>query len=336
MTQQTQPNQPNIIEIKKLSRRYNITDGRDLKEPQVLYQNMNLTIKAGEFIAITGASGCGKTTLLNIIGGLDSLREKGELKVIDSKTSREMVIHQVEGDGQILIDNQDMNLLKGNKKAEFINKNIGFIFQFHHLIPELTALQNVALPMKIQGKSNKEANKRSYELLEEMGLANGANKTPAVLSGGEKQRVAIARALINNPKILLADEPTGSLHPELKHGIIDIFCRLNKEKQLTILLVTHDKESLYDQNHHLKINRFIKLPIHEENPSISHQTARPNQEDMVCPRCTIKNSFKLVHCNGKTVYICGSCKGIWMDHHHANPAVLSIEDTNKILHSLYV
>lgn len=202
-----QKTEPNIIEIKKLTRMYNITDGTELKEPQVLYQDLTLSIKAGEFISIVGPSGCGKTTLLNIIGGLDSLREKGKLKVIDPKTGKEKTIPQAEGDGQILINNEDIALLKGNKKAEFINKYIGFIFQFHHLIPELTALQNVALPMKIQGRSNKEANKRAYELLLEMGLENGANKTPAVLSGGEKQRVAIARALINDPKILLADEP---------------------------------------------------------------------------------------------------------------------------------
>lgn len=300
----------NIIEIKKLTRIYNVTDGRELREKQVLYQAIDLAVKEGEFIAIIGPSGCGKTTLLNIIGGLDSIGEKGKLKVMDKTTNKEIIVPEAEGEGRVFIDREDISMLKGNRKAEFINKNIGFIFQFHHLIPELTALQNVALPMKIMGKSKKESHKRASELLEEMGLANGVDKKPAVLSGGEKQRVAIARALINNPKILLADEPTGSLHPELKQGIIDLFCQLNKEKKVTILLVTHDRSSLYDKKHNLKIHRFIKLPIEKQDKK---KTGK-KQENLDCPRCGAPYTLSSISHNGKEVYTCHRCSGIWLEN----------------------
>lgn len=305
----------NIIEIKQLTRIYNVTDGRELRCKQVLYEAIDLSVKEGEFIAIVGPSGCGKTTLLNIIGGLDSIREKGKLKVIDKTTNKEIIIPEAEGEGRVFIDNEDISMLTGNRKAGFINKNIGFIFQFHHLIPELTALQNVALPMKIMGKSKKEAHKRANKLLEEMGLAHGVDKKPAVLSGGEKQRVAIARALINNPKILLADEPTGSLHPELKQGIIDLFCQLNKEKKVTILLVTHDRNSLYDESHNLKIHRFIKLPIEKQDKKKTEPaTISKNQESLACPRCGAPNTLSAINRDGKEVYTCHRCGGIWLEN----------------------
>jgi len=304
----------NIIEIKQLTRIYNVTDGRELRCKQVLYEAIDLAVKEGEFIAIVGPSGCGKTTLLNIIGGLDSIGKKGRTRIFDQESGKEIFIPEAEGDGQVFIDNEDIAGLKGNRKAEFINKNIGFIFQFHHLIPELTALQNVALPMKIMGKSKKEAHKRANELLEEMGLAHGVDKKPAVLSGGEKQRVAIARALINNPKILLADEPTGSLHPELKQGIIDLFCQLNKEKKVTILLVTHDRSSLYDENHNLKIHRFIKLPIEKEDKKKTGIATGKKQQIMVCPRCGAPNILSILNHDGKDVYTCLRCRGIWLEN----------------------
>jgi lipoprotein-releasing system ATP-binding protein len=304
----------NIIEIKQLTRIYNVTDGRELRCKQVLYEAIDLSVKEGEFVAIVGPSGCGKTTLLNIIGGLDSIREKGRLKVIDKTTNKEIIIPEAEGEGQVFIDEEDISMLRENRKAEFINKNIGFIFQFHHLIPELTALQNVALPMKIMGKSKKEAHKRAYQLLEEMGLAHGVDKKPAVLSGGEKQRVAIARALINNPKILLADEPTGSLHPELKQGIIDLFCQLNEEKKVTILLVTHDRNSLYDEKHNLKIHRFIKLPIEKEDKNKTGIGTIKKQESMACPRCGTANTLSVLKHDGKEVYVCHRCRGIWLEN----------------------
>jgi lipoprotein-releasing system ATP-binding protein len=305
----------NMIEIKKLTRIYNLTDGKELKCKQMLYKDLDISIKTGEFVAVIGPPGCGKTTLLNIIGGLDSIGEKGKIKIIDRNTGNEITLPQAEGYGEVFIGNEDIAGLKGNRKAEFINKNIGFIFQFHHLIPELTAMQNVALPMKIQGKSNKEAHKRALELLDEMGLTDGAEKKPAVLSGGEKQRVAIARSLINNPKILLADEPTGSLHPELKDEVIELFCKLNREKNVTILMVTHDQGSLYDKNRQLRIHRFLKLPV--EN-NIKNRTGVDHQnegETMNCPRCKSNHNLKEAWCGDTNVYVCDSCKGIWLHSH---------------------
>jgi len=247
-----------MVVVKNLNRTYNIVEGNCLKMRQQLYDNFNMSVEEGQFVAIVGNSGCGKSTLLNIIGMLDSLQDRRYVKIIDEATREEKNIPQVEGSGHIFIDDQDITELYGNARADYLNKHIGFIFQFHHLIPELTALQNVALPMRIGGKSKKDAYVRAMELLEEMDLRDSASKHPAVLSGGEKQRVAIARALINQPRILLADEPTGSLHPAFKADILDLFLRLKHEKNLTILMVTHDVSSLYRDNQ-LKINRIIPL-----------------------------------------------------------------------------
>ncbi|MCP4147869.1 MAG: ABC transporter ATP-binding protein [bacterium] len=250
----------NIIEIKNLTRIYNSADGRTLRCRQVLFESLYLSVAAGEFVAVVGPSGSGKTTLLNTIGGLDSIKGKGKIKLFDKNSEKKHFIPESEGSGEVFICNKDITMLRGNRKAGFINKNIGFIFQFHHLIPELTALYNVALPMLIGGKSKRKAFKRATEILEEMGLAHGLHKKPPILSGGEKQRVAIARALINNPRIVLADEPTGNLHPALKNEIMALFAKLNKERNVTILLVTHDKSSLYDEAQNLIVDRFFKLP----------------------------------------------------------------------------
>ena len=314
----------NIIEVKKLTRVYNITDGRELRCKQELYRNLDLSVTEGEFVAIVGPSGCGKTTLLNIIGGLDSIKEKGKIKIIDNHTKKEVMIPEAEGDGEVVIGDEDISTLKGNRKAEFINKNIGFIFQFHHLIPELTALQNVALPMKIQGKSNKEANQRALQLLVEMELEHGVHKPPAVLSGGEKQRVAIARALINNPRILLADEPTGNLHPEFKEGIIDLFCKLKREKKVTILMVTHDTNSLYDRKQKLKIDRFFRLAAKD---------SKKNDQLLECPRCEGKPVLTIEKVGEIEVLMCRSCKGIWVDNHELRERILNSVDIKSALNT---
>lgn len=262
-----------IIEIKSLTRIFNVIDRGMLRYRQILYKDFNFVMRAGEFVAMVGPSGCGKTTLLNIIGGLDSLCSKKRTCAFDPEVGEKVLIPEVEDCGKVYIDGNEISQLCGNRKAEFINKNIGFIFQFHHLIPELTAWQNVALPIRIRGKSNKEARKRALELLEEMGLGRDVEKKPSVLSGGEKQRVAIARSLANSPKIILADEPTGNLNIELKESILELLFSLNKTKRVTILMVTHDKTRLYDQNNELRIDRFLTLPIignhskvNEENP----------------------------------------------------------------------
>ena len=154
---------------------------------QVL-KDINLHINKGEVVSIVGPSGAGKTTLLQIIGTLDKP---------DS--------------GTICLDGIDVNKLSTRKLSDFRNQHIGFVFQFHQLLPEFTALENVMIPAYIAGKSNSEAKQRALELLEFMGLSDRANHNPAELSGGEKQRVAVARALVNKPAVILADEPSGSL-----------------------------------------------------------------------------------------------------------------------------
>lgn len=326
----------NIVDVKELTRVYNITDGNRLRQKQTLYEDLDFAVAVGEFVAIVGPSGCGKTTLLNIIGGLDSLKEKGRVRIIDKETGKEIMIPLAEGDGKVIVGDEDISALIGNRKAEFINKNIGFIFQFHHLIPELTALQNVALPMKIQGKSNKEAHGRARELLEDMGLAGGVDKKPAVLSGGEKQRVAIARALVNNPPLLLADEPTGSLHPELKEDIIDLFCRLNKEKKVTILMVTHDKNSLYDENQNLKIHRFFKLPANGNNRRAAANLTRKEIDRINCPRCKGNQALTAARAGQNNAYMCQSCKGVWMDHYDNGVIIPNRGDLEKTMGTQYV
>jgi ABC-type lipoprotein export system ATPase subunit len=253
-----------MIKVNKLNRNYNIIEGRTFKK-QVIFNNLNIRVTPGEFVAVIGPSGCGKSTLLNIIGMLDSVSARDYVSVVNQASGKKESIPTVEGNGAIILNDQDVTYLKGSEKSEFLNKNIGFIFQFHHLIPELTALQNVALPMRIRGKSKKEANKQAQQLLEEMELGEYKSKKPTVLSGGEKQRVAIARALINNPKMLLADEPTGSLHPKMKQDILERFVKLNRDRNITILMVTHDLDSLYDDNKELKIDRLISLSKVEEN-----------------------------------------------------------------------
>jgi ABC-type lipoprotein export system ATPase subunit/Zn-finger nucleic acid-binding protein len=311
----------NIIEIKNLKRTYNTIENGLLTNTRDLFVDLKMTVEEGEFVAITGDSGCGKSTLLNIIGGLDSIANREIKKVIDPKTKKEFMRGQIEGSGQVIIDGNNITKLKGNQKAEFINKNIGFIFQFHHLIPELNVLQNVALPMKIQGKSEKDANKRALELLEVVGFEKVeqevVRKKPAVLSGGEKQRVAIARALINSPKILLADEPTGSLDPRSKKEIFELFEKLNLEKKITILLVTHDQASMHIKRGENKVHRVFKfLSTKEEKVVLMEfigRSAKRQSEIIQCPRCPQKPDMKIVQVGEVKIDVCNSCRGIWLD-----------------------
>lgn len=183
---------------------------------QVL-RNINLTIERGEIAAILGPSGAGKSTLLQICGTLDRP---------DS--------------GRVLYDDVEVTALKDRKLSEFRNKSIGFVFQFHELLPEFNALENVAMPALIGGSSRKLSFAKAKELLGELGLSERLKHHPSELSGGEKQRVAIARALINDPKIVLADEPTGSLDSRNRDEIQKIIRRLNEERGQTFLIVTHD------------------------------------------------------------------------------------------------
>ena len=197
---------------------------------QVL-KGIDLHIDKGEVVSIVGPSGAGKTTLLQIIGTLDKP---------DS--------------GSIEEDGIDVRSLSTKKLSDFRNQHLGFVFQFHQLLPEFTALENIMIPAFIAGKSRKEAKERAEELLEFMGLSDRANHKPAELSGGEKQRVAVARALVNNPAVILADEPSGSLDTKNKAELHQLFFDLRDKFGQTFVIVTHDEglASITDRTIHLK------------------------------------------------------------------------------------
>ena len=197
---------------------------------QVL-KGIDLHVDKGEVVSIVGPSGAGKTTLLQIIGTLDRP---------DS--------------GIVSIDGTDVGSLKGNALSRFRNEKIGFVFQFHQLLPEFTALENVMIPAFIAGRSRKEAKARATELLDFMGLADRAAHKPAELSGGEKQRVAVARALMNHPAVVLADEPSGSLDSKNKAELHQLFFDLRDRFGQTFVIVTHDDSlaAITDRTIHLR------------------------------------------------------------------------------------
>ena len=182
-------------------------------------KGVNLEIQKGEIVSIAGASGAGKTTLLQIIGTLDKA-DAGEIK----------------------INGVDIRKMNETELAAFRNKHIGFIFQFHQLLPEFTALENVTIPALIARKNAKVATERAKSLLIELGLQDRMEHKPAEMSGGEKQRVAVARALINEPELILADEPSGSLDSQNKEELHRLLFSLREKFGLTIVIVTHDKE----------------------------------------------------------------------------------------------
>jgi putative ABC transport system ATP-binding protein len=180
-------------------------------------RGINLSVKRAEIIAIMGPSGCGKTTLLNCLSGLDN---------IDS--------------GTILVDGSDINRLNDNQKTEFRARRMGFVFQFYNLLPVLSAIENVELPLLVSGTSSRDARKRAYAALEQVHLTDWAHHRPAELSGGQRQRVTVARALVNDPAIVWGDEPTGDLDSTNAQEIMDLICELNAEQSQTFVLVTHD------------------------------------------------------------------------------------------------
>ena len=199
-----------MIEVKDIHKSF---------ETLEVLKGVNLSVEKGEIVAIIGKSGAGKTTLLQIIGTLDRPTQ-----------------------GQVLIDGTDVFTMKERELAAFRNKHIGFIFQFHQLLPEFTALENVCIPAMIAREKEADYKPRAEKLLRDLGLGDRMDHKPNELSGGEKQRVAAARALMMGPDIILADEPTGSLDSQNKKELSELLLKLRKEYGQTILLVTHDKE----------------------------------------------------------------------------------------------
>lgn len=197
-----------MIELKNISKSYG-----DL----TVLHDVNLRVEQNEIISIVGPSGAGKTTLLQIAGTLDYPDR-----------------------GSVCYDGVELTLLKDRKLSEFRNRNIGFVFQFHRLLPEFTAQENVAMPAMIGGLSKRQAMKRAAELLDMLSLSERLRHRPSELSGGERQRTAIARALVNSPKVVFADEPTGSLDSRNRDEIRDLMASLRKELGQTFVIVTHD------------------------------------------------------------------------------------------------
>lgn len=223
----------NLLEVSSLNKIYR-SEGENL---QVL-EDISFSLKRGESIIITGQSGCGKSTLLNIIGGLDS----ATTGVIDSCGSRIT----------------DMN---EDKLTVYRKQSVGFIFQFHYLLKDFSALENLMLPLLINGESKKIAKEHALKLINDVGLYNRKTHFPSQLSGGERQRVAIARALANRPDIILADEPTGNLDSKNSEHVQDLLFELVEEYQKSMILVTHDSTIKGKGDYHYTINngRFVQL-----------------------------------------------------------------------------
>jgi putative ABC transport system ATP-binding protein len=180
-------------------------------------KGVDLSIRRGEMVAIMGPSGCGKTTLLNTFSGLDDVTQ-----------------------GQVIIDGTPIHELSDKKRTRFRATRMGFVFQFFNLLPVLSAVENVELPLLVAGAKPSEARRRALDALDQVGLANQARKRPRAMSGGQQQRVTIARALVNDPAIVWADEPTGNLDSETAAEVMDLLCTMNEEQTQTFVLVTHD------------------------------------------------------------------------------------------------
>ena len=215
-----------MIELRDVWRLYHMGD-----ETINALASINLEISQGGFVSIVGPSGSGKSTLLHIIGGLDS-------------TTR----------GSIFVDGQDLSKASDKELSSYRNKKVGFVFQTFNLQPTYNALENVALPLVFARVPLGKRNQIAREALDTVGLGDRVQHKPGELSGGERQRVGIARALVNNPKILLADEPTGNLDSKASERIMELLSRLNKERGLTLILVTHDLESAKNANRMLQMH----------------------------------------------------------------------------------
>lgn len=216
-------------------------------------QGIDLQIKKGEFLVIMGPSGSGKSTLLNMIGGLDNPTA-----------------------GQVFINGQDISKMSDSSLTELRAREIGFIFQFYNLVPVLTALENVELPMMVTGINEKEGKKRAIELLEMVGLGDRLHHRPDELSGGQRQRVSIARALANTPSIVLADEPTGDVDTKTGDEILDIMHHLNKNMGVTMIVITHDPAV---SEHCDRLIRIIDGQIATDKPT-AHKLLEISDEEL--------------------------------------------------------
>ena len=214
-----------IIEIKNISKAFEQNDSA-LK----ILDEFSLSVKKGESLALVGASGSGKSTLLHIICGLEKP---------DS--------------GMVIINNQNITNLTSDQKSVFRNKEIGFVYQFHHLLPELSTLENIALPALLSGKNRDQAYLKSRELLDQIGLKTKENNSPSELSGGERQRIAIARSMSNNPSCLIMDEPTGNLDSKNVKVFMDMLTDIIVENGTTLIIATHD------QNVSSRLDRLLSL-----------------------------------------------------------------------------
>ncbi len=202
-----------MLSAKSISKKYHDGTGNDLH----VLDDINFTLNLGETSAIIGTSGSGKTTLLNILGGLDE-----------------------PSSGQVLLNDVDVHKLSEKQRCTVRNQHFGFIYQFHHLLPEFTALENVAMPLLIQGKTVQQATVSAEKVLADVGLSHRVTHKPGEMSGGERQRAAIARALVHRPDCILADEPTGNLDRKNAEQAIDLITNLNSEYNTSLVIVTHD------------------------------------------------------------------------------------------------
>lgn len=209
-------------------------------ESKVL-DELELSVKQGELLAIVGSSGCGKSTFLHLAGALD-----------------------LPSAGQVFINDVDIHQLSDNQRAKFRNQHIGFIYQFHHLMMEFSALENVAMPLMIRGDKPRVALQAAQEILEQVGLSNRIDYRPSQLSGGERQRVAIARALVTKPSLVLADEPTGNLDSETAEQIYQLIRSLNASIKTSFVIVTHDLNLAMRMDRQVKLAQGKLLPFQQE------------------------------------------------------------------------